>query len=151
MRWVRSSRLIRGEIMIEHSRTFALGAPVSAWPRGTATPLETYVRIRAGTTPVVVVFGELDIATVDAFRRVLRDTIRRYGPDVVVDAAGVSFCDACGIGAIVHAANTARQAGGSLRLADPSRPLSRVLRIVGLHRGLVTGGAAVRRPFPVGR
>ncbi len=97
------------------------------------------MRVRAATAPVVAIFGELDIATVEVFRGVVGRAVSRYGPAVVVDATGVAFCDACGIGALVHAANDAHAAGGTLTLINAPRQLTRLLRIVGLYECLSSG------------
>lgn len=137
--------------MIEHLRACAPGAPVRARPgtRGTAVPLETCVRVRASGAPVVAVFGELDLATAKVFRDVVNRAVHRYGPDVVIDAAGITFCDACGVGALVHAANDAHAAGGTLTLVASPPHLTRLLRLVGLYERF-SSVTAPREPASIG-
>ncbi|GAB3987244.1 hypothetical protein GCM10029978_105220 [Actinoallomurus acanthiterrae] len=93
------------------------------WQR-LAPALRTIVRVRPGAAPVVSVHGELDIACASAFEDLVLEVIIRHGPDVVIDASGLSFCDARGLGALVRCANEARRSGGRLTLADPDRRLA---------------------------
>jgi len=135
--------------MTEYSRSYvpAGAGTVPRLPAG--VPLEASVRVRREAAPVVAIRGELDIATAAVFGRLVNDAITRYGPDTVVDAAGISFCDASGIGALVRAANHARRAGGTLTLVNVSPQLGRLLRVVGLEDHLVAQiRTRSRRPYP---
>lgn len=113
-------------------------------------PLEASVRVRRQAAPVVAIRGELDIATAAVFGRLVNDAITRYGPDAVVDATGIAFCDASGIGALVRAANHARRAGGTLTMINVPPQLARLLRVVGLEDHLVARvpARARRRWYP---
>ncbi|WP_345441420.1 STAS domain-containing protein [Actinoallomurus vinaceus] len=101
------------------------------WER-LAPALMTIVRVRPGAAPVVSVRGELDIACAGAFEDLVLEVIIRHGPDVVIDASRMSFCDARGLGALVRCANEAGRSGGRLTLTDPDHRLRRLLRIVHL-------------------
>jgi anti-anti-sigma factor len=77
---------------------------------------ELYAGFHAGTfsTPdmtVVCAHGEIDMATGAAFRAALVAGLDRHPPLLVVDLAGVSFLDACGLGVLVGAANRAARVG----------------------------------------
>lgn len=82
--------------------------------------------------------GELDMASADDAFYYVRDVIDRHHIAVVLDAAGVSFCDARGLSALLRMRRYAQQAGISLRLTSPSRRLLQILRITGLAGLLVT-------------
>ena len=97
-----------------------------------APGLRAAVRVRPGAAPVVVASGELDISSAVAFADLVTEVIVRHGPDVVIDATGISFCDARGLGALVRCANEAGRAGGRVTLSDPSPRLLRLVRIVHL-------------------
>jgi anti-sigma B factor antagonist len=97
-----------------------------------------------GTTPIVSLRGEIDLAGTDALESLVLEVILRHGPDVVIDASGVVFCDARGLGALVRCANEAGRAGGRLTLAYPSHRLYRLIGLVGLERLL--GVASVPAP-----
>ena len=73
--------------------------------------------------------GELDAAY-----RYVRDTIdTRCGP-VLLDVAGLSFCDARGLGALLRMSSHARQAGSSLHLLTPPPRLVKLIQITGWTR-----------------
>jgi anti-sigma B factor antagonist len=85
------------------------------------------------TDPTIVsLTGELDIASAGG----LEDRIRRLTDAghsrLIVDLAGLVFCDSTGIGTLVRANNDCLDQGGYLRLAAPNRNVARVLAIVGL-------------------
>ncbi|MEV5747896.1 STAS domain-containing protein [Actinoallomurus sp. NPDC052308] len=96
--------------------------------------LEAIVQVGPGAAPVVSLRGELDLAGADAFEELVLTVILSHGPDVVIDAAGLAFCDARGLGALVRCANEARRTGGRLTLARPSHRLRRLMRVVDLDR-----------------
>jgi anti-anti-sigma factor len=60
------------------------------------------------------------------------DVIDRCRTAVVLDLAGLSFCDARGLAAFLRMRRYAEQAGSSLQLMSPSRQLREILRITGL-------------------
>jgi anti-sigma B factor antagonist len=81
---------------------------------------------------IVVLDGEIDIATAPAIRRFLMAAISGGNAHLAVDMSGVTFLGAAGIGVLVAAANRAREAGGSLSLLAPSRQVKRLLGILHL-------------------
>ena len=68
--------------------------------------------------------------------RSVRDVIDAHGGDVLLDVAGLSFCDACGLGALARMSRHARQAGSSLHLVAPPPLLVKIIRITGLQHTL---------------
>jgi anti-sigma B factor antagonist len=73
---------------------------------------------------VVEVGGELDLRTSGELRTVLIDLAADGHGHVVVDLAGVTFCDAAGLGALVAGNNRFAERGGMLRLVG-ARPAQR--------------------------
>jgi anti-anti-sigma factor len=73
---------------------------------------------QAGDT-ILTFAGELDAMSADRAYRYVRDTIDARGGPVVLDVAGLSFCDARGLGALLRMSSHARQAGSSLYLLTP--------------------------------
>ncbi len=90
---------------------------------------------------VVKVAGDLDLATVDQLRMAL-DEAAALSPaaPIVVDLADAAFADSMSVGTIVRAYNAAQAQGRTLRVAEPSRIVARVLRIMGVYEAL-TGHA----------
>lgn len=85
---------------------------------------------------VVTIHGELDMATGDEAFRYVKDVIDRHRMAVTVDVAGVAFCDARGLGALVRMNNYARQERCPLWLASPQPHLARIMCITRLGMSL---------------
>lgn len=64
--------------------------------------------------------------------RTVADLLRQEQRHFVVDLHRLDDIDAAGIGELVSALTTVRQAGGTLRIARPSRLVQQLLRIAGL-------------------
>jgi anti-anti-sigma factor len=77
--------------------------------------------------------GQLDIDTGAALHAVLNDLLAQADTRIVVDLAGLTFCDSTGLSAFVLAHQRCTATGGYLRLAAPSAFLLRVLGVVGLR------------------
>jgi anti-anti-sigma factor len=81
----------------------------------------------------------------------VRDTIDARGGPVMLDVAGLSFCDARGLGALLRMSSRAGKAGSFLYLLTPPPRFVRLSRITGLdeellvHRGERTGEVALAR------
>ena len=78
--------------------------------------------------------GELDIATAEMAVRYVKRVIDHHRGQVIVQLAGVRFCDAQGLSALVRMARYAERAGRPFRLAVPSPPVAKIMRITGLDR-----------------
>ncbi|MFJ4682982.1 STAS domain-containing protein [Streptomyces sp. NPDC091377] len=86
------------------------------------------------TGPVLEITGELDHFHAPELRRRLDTLPLRAGQRLVLDLAGMDFCDSSGISALLTARNRAQAADADIALAAvPARTL-RILHIVGLDR-----------------
>jgi anti-sigma B factor antagonist len=83
---------------------------------------------------VVTIRGDLDIDSATVLTTTLDQVLDRPGARVVVDLAGVEFCDSTGLSAFVLGHNRARASGGWLRLAAPTPFLADLLETVGLAK-----------------
>ncbi|MEV6343668.1 STAS domain-containing protein [Actinoplanes sp. NPDC051851] len=86
---------------------------------------------RAGAV-VVTVRGNLDLDSAPLLADRLDQALDRPRPRVVVDLAGVVFCDSTGLSTFVTGHRRAEAAGGWIRLASPGEFLERLLDTVGL-------------------
>ena len=84
--------------------------------------------------------GDLDVATAETAVRYVRDVIDHHRGPVVVNLAGLEFCDARGLSALLRMANHAEQAGCPFMLASPSPRLVKLIRITGLDQRLLPPG-----------
>ena len=80
----------------------------------------------------VQVRGELDIATADQAYAYLRDVVDSQQGPVTMDLAGLTFCDAAGLGVLARVAGHAKRSGRSLKLTAARPSLLRIMRITGL-------------------
>jgi anti-sigma B factor antagonist len=92
---------------------------------------ELYESTEAGV-PVLVVRGEVDLATAPDLREKLLSLADEGARVVVVDLSGVSFMDSSALGALVSAMTRFRANGGGLRLVVTAPHISKVLEITGL-------------------
>jgi anti-sigma B factor antagonist len=81
---------------------------------------------------VISVAGELDIATAEQAYSYIREVIDGWSDPVRLDVAGLTFCDASGLGVLARLAGHARQAGRQFRLSSPRPSLIKIMRITGL-------------------
>jgi anti-anti-sigma factor len=68
----------------------------------------------------LAVTGEIDMATADELYDAITAAVTgSHAAGVVVDLAGVTFCDSTGIGAIVRARNNGAAHGTSVQIINP--------------------------------
>jgi anti-sigma B factor antagonist len=79
-----------------------------------------------GPLDIVVIDGELDIATAPDLGERL-EPLAGHGRHLILDLTGLRFCDAAGLRLFLRLHKHATAAGGSLHLAAPGRPVSRVI------------------------
>jgi anti-anti-sigma factor len=77
---------------------------------------------------------ELDLATADSLAARGCAAIARRAGLLLLDLTGLSFCDACGLGAFVKIANHADKTGCRYGLVAPQPAVANVLRITGLDQ-----------------
>ncbi len=95
-------------------------------------PLQLDHRQDANGREVVVVKGEIDVATSPALKEELYATIDRGATALVVDLSGLAFIDSSGLGVLVAALKHTRERGGELILSGLDHPALRVFEITGL-------------------
>jgi len=76
--------------------------------------------------------GDLDARTSAAFREAAAQLCGRSR--VVFDLSGLVFMDSCGLGALIGGIRRIREHGGTVVVCSGRRPISRLLRTVGLDR-----------------
>jgi anti-sigma B factor antagonist len=92
----------------------------------------TLYEYREGAMTVLAVRGELDLWSGQQLDDCLDELTALGRGRIVLDAAGLTFCDAYGIRILLRGDARARAREGWLRLAGADRRLRRVLAIVGL-------------------
>jgi anti-sigma B factor antagonist len=87
-----------------------------------------------GDRTVVAVSGEIDLYTAPRLHSELAAATTVEGqPHVVVDMAGVEFCDSTGMNVLLAALRRVREKGGELILAGPRPAVRKILQVTGLE------------------
>ena len=89
---------------------------------------------QAGGAARVAVCGEIDIASSDELRSALLTLSDQGVRQVTVDLAELAFIDSTGLGALIRVLKHYRERGGDLKLANPTRPVAKVLEITSLDK-----------------
>lgn len=90
-----------------------------------------------GHPTVLVVEGELDLATSPQLTSAALGLAERGARDLVVDARTLTFCDSAGLTAFVRIASRLKESGGQLAIAGPTPIVRRVLDLSGLVEAVV--------------
>ena len=90
-----------------------------------------------GTDLVLRLAGDLDVShAAELVRRIDDLTQMTFEPRIVIETSQVTFIDSTGTQALILANRRCLDAGGSLVIRSPSRPVEQILRITGLDQVL---------------
>lgn len=92
---------------------------------------------------IVEVEGDLDIATAGDLQEHVLSAVEEHGPWLILDLTGLDFMDSSGLNVVINIYRSVKEHGGSLALAAPNERVTKVVRLVGLHRQV-----AVHRTVP---
>ncbi|GGS69148.1 hypothetical protein GCM10010156_30130 [Planobispora rosea] len=81
---------------------------------------------------VITLDGEIDALSADHLRQAIDQALARGRTRLVVDAAGLGFCDSRGLHTLIAGQRQAVSAGGWLRLAHAHGYLRRLLELTQL-------------------
>ncbi len=85
--------------------------------------------------------GEIDVLTVTEVSALVNDELAEPPARIVLDMAGVTFCDSQGLGTLVVLSRKAQHARTVLALVNVGDFLMRVLDITGLRSALMISTA----------
>lgn len=94
--------------------------------------LLTLAHRREQDSIVITVTGELDLCTARLHHDELLALCTSEGVRVVLELAGLTFCDAAGLSLLLQARDQVAATGGDTALAAPPRAVTRVLGLAGL-------------------
>lgn len=88
-----------------------------------------------GTVLKIKLRGEIDHHSAVAVRSAIDDMIRTKRPaELIIDMSAVDFMDSSGLGLIMGRYNTIREIGGTVKVADPSPSIEKIMKLAGLER-----------------
>jgi anti-sigma B factor antagonist len=85
-----------------------------------------------GSTPVIAVSGEIDVATAPQLRECLHRVVAAGNSTVIVDLLGVTFLDSTALGVLVGALKRCREQGGDLHVVIADPRIVKIFEITGL-------------------
>lgn len=86
--------------------------------------------------------GEIDVLTVSNLSTLVNEVLADPPARIMLDMAGVTFCDSQGLGTLVVLSRKAQHARSVLALANVGDFLLRVLDITGLRSALMISSTA---------
>jgi anti-anti-sigma factor len=98
-------------------------------------------RRRDGGAYFLTITGEVDATTALVVADGLARALDSGAARIYIELAGVTFCDASGLGLLIDARREARQRGLKLVLVTPSAPVRRLLDLTELDVRFVTSTA----------
>ena len=101
------------------------------------------VAVCSGSALVIEICGEIDIQSAPELRDQLLRAIRRYGPRLALDLAGVRFMDCAGLNVLLATCRRARLEEGSVRVVRASPQVLRMISLLGLEKVFALGGQHV--------
>jgi anti-anti-sigma factor len=99
-----------------------------------------FQREQNGAAETLYVSGELDIATASMLERTVAGTLDGQGGEFRLDVSAMTFMDSTGAQALLHVHNRVESLGRRLVIVSPTRPVRRVLEIMGLDRVITVQG-----------
>jgi anti-sigma B factor antagonist len=103
---------------------------------------------------VLALTGELDVASAPLLRSHIRFALARQPALLILDLAGLRFCDAAGLSVFAMARNATARDGASLAFAAVPRQVTRLLKMTGMNQILdvypSVAAASTRMPGPGG-
>ncbi|MFE9989783.1 STAS domain-containing protein [Streptomyces sp. NPDC005381] len=94
----------------------------------------TITRRDAATGPVLEIVGDLDYASAPDLTQALDALTLTDGHLLVLDLAGLDYCDSSGLTGLLAARNLATEHGARIALAAVPENTTRILSITGLDR-----------------
>lgn len=98
--------------------------------------MPTAVSALADGTRVVLVSGEIDLATAPELERILAEAADGGDHGVVVELAGDSFIDSTGLGVLIRTARLLGSSGRSFEVATANAHIRGVVETMGLTEAL---------------
>jgi anti-anti-sigma factor len=135
---IRASRVEEDRAALDRGSNEKMAATIDI---ADAMQLELAHEVTTDGKATVRLRGELDIATADQAFAYLCDVVDSQQGPVTVDLAGLTFCDAAGLGVLARVAGHARRSGHSVELAAASPSLLRIMHITGMEETFPEVGA----------
>lgn len=101
--------------------------------------------------PVLVLSGELDASTAPQLANLALGVVEEGARDLMIDASGLSFCDAGGLSVFVQISTRLRARAGRLALVAPSLHVRQALAAGGLSDAFVVAASVPAALYAIHR
>lgn len=98
--------------------------------------MDIHSKVLGGGVAVLNLEGKLNMVSAPHLRQEVQAAVAAGNTRVSIDLKSVDFIDSSGLGALINGLKTARQAGGDLRIANPSEQVQLVLELTNIDRVL---------------
>ena len=85
---------------------------------------------------VLTLEGKLNMVSASHLREEVHSAVAAGNTRIAIDLTAVDFIDSSGLGALINGLKTTRQAGGDLRITNPSEQVKLVLELTNINRVL---------------
>ena len=101
--------------------------------------------------PVFVLTGDLDATTAPQLASLAQTVVEEGARDLVIDASGLTSCDASGFSVLAQINSRLRARAGRLALAAPSPSVRQALRAAGLEDAFVVAASVPAALYAIHR
>jgi anti-sigma B factor antagonist len=101
--------------------------------------------------PVLALVGDLDATTAPQLATAAQSVIDDGPRDLILDTAGLTFCDSNGLSVLVQLAGQLRTRAGRLALVAPSDAVRQALMAGGLDDAFVVAGSVAGALYAIHR
>lgn len=98
--------------------------------------MDIHSRLLDGGVALLNLEGKLNMVSAPYLRQKIHSEVAAGNIRVAIDLTEVDFIDSSGLGALINGLKSARQAGGDLRIANPSEQVRLVLELTNIDRVL---------------
>lgn len=93
----------------------------------------SFTRVSSTIGVTLSLRGEIDMSNVDALAAQLEAALAETTHRMVVDLAGVDFCDSLGFSTLIKCWRTATDSGREFVVARPAPPVRRIMEMMGIN------------------
>jgi anti-anti-sigma factor len=112
-----------------------------------ATPGTLEAQVAAGVSgPVIVLAGEADLTSSARLSALMSAQLSGGTRQLTIDMSGLCFADSASVRALVLAARTLRERGGTLLLLRPQRQVAGILTLLGADQVITIRGIGTASP-----
>lgn len=88
---------------------------------------------REGKSPIIQLFGELDIHASQEFKKDVVNILEEYNDDICLDFTDLDYIDSTGLGALISILKVAQEKGKKVYLKEVNERIRKLFKITQLE------------------